>query len=52
LLGLSYVLVYVGATQWPRLLESATPARTVGTLLILAGVTLVALTRDDPTQAE
>lgn len=47
LLGVSYVLVYVGATHWPRLLEPATTARTAGTLLILAGVALVALTRDD-----
>ena len=52
LLGVSYVLVYLGATQWPRLLEPATPARTVGTLLILAGVALVALTRDEATRQE
>jgi len=44
LLALSYVLVYVGATQWPQLLEPATPQRTVGTLLILAGVALVSAT--------
>lgn len=51
LLSVSYVLVYFGATQWPRLMESATPLRTAGTLLIMAGVTLVSLTangkRDD-----
>ena len=47
LLGVSYVLVYVGATQWPRLMEPVTTARTVGTVLILAGVALVALTRDE-----
>jgi undecaprenyl phosphate-alpha-L-ara4N flippase subunit ArnF len=40
-LSLSYVLVYVGATQWDRLMESATPLRTAGTILILAGVALV-----------
>ncbi len=43
LLALSYVLVYVGATQWPELAEVATPQRTVGTLLILAGVGLASL---------
>jgi len=47
LLGVSYVLVYIGATQWPRLLEPATTARTAGTLLILAGVALMTLTRDE-----
>ena len=41
LLGLAYVLVYVGATHWPRLLEPASALRTGGTLLILAGVVLV-----------
>lgn len=41
LLSLSYVLVYVGATHWPRLAETATPLRTLGTLLILVGVGLV-----------
>jgi len=41
LLGLAYVLVYVGATQWPRLAEPASLVRTGGTLLILAGVALV-----------
>jgi undecaprenyl phosphate-alpha-L-ara4N flippase subunit ArnF len=41
LLGLAYVLVYVGATQWPRLAEPASLLRTAGTLLILAGVALV-----------
>jgi undecaprenyl phosphate-alpha-L-ara4N flippase subunit ArnF len=42
LLSLSYVLVYVGATHWPRLMETATPTRTLGTLLIAVGVALVA----------
>jgi undecaprenyl phosphate-alpha-L-ara4N flippase subunit ArnF len=41
LLGLAYVLVYIGATQWPRLAEPASVLRTGGTLLILAGVVLV-----------
>lgn len=41
LLGLAYVLVYVGATLWPRLAEPASVLRTGGTLLILAGVALV-----------
>jgi undecaprenyl phosphate-alpha-L-ara4N flippase subunit ArnF len=40
LLALSYVLVYVGATSWSELAEPATPQRTIGTLLILAGVAL------------
>lgn len=43
LIGLAYVLVYVGATQWPRLLEPASALRTGGTLLILAGVALVTI---------
>ncbi len=41
LLGLAYVLVYVGAALWPRLAEPASVLRTGGTLLILAGVALV-----------
>jgi undecaprenyl phosphate-alpha-L-ara4N flippase subunit ArnF len=45
LLGLSYVCVYVAATFWPRLAEPATPLRTLGTLLILAGVTFVSYER-------
>jgi undecaprenyl phosphate-alpha-L-ara4N flippase subunit ArnF len=43
LLGISYVLVYLGATHWDRLMEPMTPMRTAGTLLILAGVALVSL---------
>ena len=43
-LSLSYVLVYIGATHWSRLMETATPLRTAGTLLILAGVALVSRT--------
>jgi len=41
MLGLAYVLVYAGATHWPRLAEPASVLRTGGTLLILAGVVLV-----------
>lgn len=41
ILSLSYVLVYAGATYWPLLAEDATTLRTVGTLLILVGVSLV-----------
>lgn len=40
-LSLSYVLVYLGATNWPLLAEEATTMRTVGTFLILLGVGLV-----------
>ena len=43
LLGLSYALVYAGATHWPVLMEPATPLRTAGTLLIIAGVALVSI---------
>jgi undecaprenyl phosphate-alpha-L-ara4N flippase subunit ArnF len=50
LLGLSYVLVYVGATFWPRLAEPATLARTLGTLLILVGVAVVSYRTDHPPQ--
>ncbi|HZF30487.1 MAG TPA: 4-amino-4-deoxy-L-arabinose-phospho-UDP flippase [Gammaproteobacteria bacterium] len=49
LLGLSYVLVYVCATRWPVFGESATPLRTFGTLLVVAGVVLVSTTRADRT---
>jgi undecaprenyl phosphate-alpha-L-ara4N flippase subunit ArnF len=43
MLSLSYILVYAGATNWPLLSEGATPMRTFGTLLILAGVALVSI---------
>lgn len=46
LLSLSYVLVYIGATQWERLMEPATTLRTAGTSLIIAGVVLVSLTNE------
>ena len=41
LLGLAYILVYIGATHWSRIAEPASALRTGGTLLILAGVALV-----------
>jgi undecaprenyl phosphate-alpha-L-ara4N flippase subunit ArnF len=41
LLGLSYVLVYIGATQWPELAEPITTLRTAGTICVIAGVALV-----------
>jgi undecaprenyl phosphate-alpha-L-ara4N flippase subunit ArnF len=41
LLSLSYVCVYLGATFWPRLAETATLSRSLGTLAILLGVALV-----------
>ena len=49
LLGLSYVLVYVCATRWSAFGESATPFRTFGTLLVVAGVVLVSTTRAERT---
>lgn len=50
LLGLSYVIVYVGATHWDRLHETATPLRTAGTLLILLGAALVSRSDTRPSQ--
>ena len=44
MLSLSYVLVYLGATHWPLLGETPTVLRTLGTLLILTGVSLVSRT--------
>ncbi len=43
-LGVSYVLVYVGATRWDTLAEPATPLKTIGTLLVIAGVALISVT--------
>ena len=40
-LGLSYVVVYLGATRWEELAEPATPLRTIGTLFVVAGVALL-----------
>jgi len=45
LLSLSYVLVYFGAVMWPRLNETVSFSKTLGILLILAGVFMV--TRQD-----
>ena len=52
LLGLSYVLVYLCATRWPVFDEAATPLRTFGTLLVVAGVVLVSTTRAERPGAE
>jgi len=41
LLGLSYVLVYLGATQWPLLMEPTSAKRSLGTALIAIGVAIV-----------
>jgi undecaprenyl phosphate-alpha-L-ara4N flippase subunit ArnF len=43
-LGMSYVLVYAVATQWSALAEPSSPLRTLGTLLVVAGVVLVSST--------
>ncbi len=43
-LGVSYVLVYLGATQWDALAEPATPLKTIGTLFVIAGVALISVT--------
>jgi undecaprenyl phosphate-alpha-L-ara4N flippase subunit ArnF len=51
LLGLSYVLVYAVATQWSALAESASPLRTLGTLVVVAGVVLVSSTRAERSDA-
>jgi undecaprenyl phosphate-alpha-L-ara4N flippase subunit ArnF len=45
LLSLSYVLVYVAAVLWPRLHETVSMPKTIGVVLILAGVYLVTRTR-------
>jgi undecaprenyl phosphate-alpha-L-ara4N flippase subunit ArnF len=42
-LGLSYVLVYIGAAKWAELAEPVTQLRTVGTIFVIAGVALVSL---------
>ena len=46
LLGLSYVLVYLGATNWPYLAEVSSLGRGLGTLLIAAGVIFVCSGRE------
>ena len=40
-LGITYVLVYLGAVYWQQIGEQLTLMRTVGILLILVGVVLV-----------
>ena len=40
-LAITLVLVYVGAVIWPRLHETLSVSKTIGILLILAGVFLV-----------
>jgi undecaprenyl phosphate-alpha-L-ara4N flippase subunit ArnF len=46
MLGLSYVLVYWGATHWPRLAEASSPTRSLGTLVIVIGIALVSLSAE------
>lgn len=46
LLGLSYVLVYLGATNWAYLAEYSSAGRGLGTLLIAAGVVFVCSGRE------
>ena len=43
LLGLSYVIVYIGAVAWPRLAEPLSLIRLAGILLVVVGVGLVAV---------
>ncbi len=40
-LGLSYVLVYIGAAQWQALAEPVTLLKTLGTCFVIAGVALL-----------
>ncbi len=47
LLSLSYVLVYIGAASWPRLHETVSALKTIGIILILAGVFLVTRTQSN-----
>lgn len=46
-LGASYVIVYAVATQWSALGEPSSPLRTLGTLLVVAGVVLVSSSGGD-----
>jgi undecaprenyl phosphate-alpha-L-ara4N flippase subunit ArnF len=46
LLSLSYVLVYIAAVLWPRLHETVSVSKTIGILLVLAGVFLVTRTKN------
>jgi undecaprenyl phosphate-alpha-L-ara4N flippase subunit ArnF len=47
LLGISYVLVYIGAVIWPHLHETVSVSKTVGIVFIVAGVFLVTKTHSD-----
>ena len=47
MLGISYILVYVGAVVWPRLDEPVSVLRTTGILLVVAGIMLVTGSRSD-----
>jgi undecaprenyl phosphate-alpha-L-ara4N flippase subunit ArnF len=47
LLSLSYVLVYIGAASWPRLHETVSALKTIGIILIIAGVYLVTRTESN-----
>ena len=46
LLGLSYVLVYLGATHWSYLAEPSSLRRGLGTVAIAIGVSIVLTSRD------
>lgn len=46
MLSLSYVLVYVVATHWPLLHEEASWMRTFGILVVVAGVVLIARSKN------
>lgn len=41
MISLSYVLVYLGATHWPFLGETATASRSAGIIFVIIGVILV-----------
>jgi undecaprenyl phosphate-alpha-L-ara4N flippase subunit ArnF len=46
MLGISYILVYVGAMASPLLAEAFTPARAAGVLLVTCGAALVSASTD------
>ena len=47
MLGLSYVLVYLGAVSWPLIGEAFSFERTLGIVLVLVGVALVNIKKGD-----
>lgn len=51
MLGLSYVLVYLGAVYWDRIGEAVTLERSFGIILVLVGVALVNIKGNSCTQA-